>query len=76
VKRKPAHRVAVRATVRINAYAAIRDRLEHVGASAVRRWLKHRDTPRLSEADIQSLGERVTDEVMVALGEILVWGER
>lgn len=73
--RKPKPPVKVRAAVRLDAYAIIRERVELATPAGVRRWLKHRDKPRLSEADIDSLGERVADEVMLALGEIMTWGE-
>lgn len=74
-KRKPKPPVKVRASVRLDAYAIIRERVEVAAPAGVRRWLKHRDKPRLSDADVESLGERVADEVMLALGEVLAWHE-
>lgn len=71
MKRTPKPPVKVRSTVRIDAYGVIDERIHGSVSAAVRRWLKHRDNPRMSEADIESLSEAIHLEVMCSLCDVL-----
>ena len=63
-------KVAVKPTVRLNAYGIISDRLEGVCAAGIRRYYKHRDGGPDDE-EINAMGEIAEQYVMNALCEIL-----